>query len=213
MDCLANLDSIVVNQNIDAMEFFTSFSSNRKYSVRSNPKAEAILYAVQDNKFADRQIRPNYFFTIKVMTKGMTQVMHVDSPRPDAYFKQPRIEVYAPPGNMIAIVKLHSMACPRTLHVLKNKDSEVEYVINAPGGCCGGGSLYHVVDAKKKEVAQIEKIITGAFKEMYTGADDFKVNFKGLDNRTKTILLGTVFFLDGLFYERSRARKVIGVVY
>jgi len=64
--------------------------------------------------------------------------------------------------------------------------------------------LPQVVDAKKKEVAQIEKIITGAFKEMYTGADDFKVNFKGLDNRTKTILLGTVFFLvsisDQLYY-------------
>ncbi|XP_037720844.1 phospholipid scramblase 1-like [Drosophila subpulchrella] len=209
MDCLASLDSVIVNQKVDVMEFLTSFSSNRKYAVRSSPTAEPMLYAVQDNKFADRTIRPNYFFTIKVMTKGMTQLMHVDSPRPDAFFKQPRIEVYAPPGNMIAIVKLHHMNCPRTLHVLKTKDKEVEYVINAPGGCCSGGNLYSVVDAKKKEVAQIEKLFSGVFKEMYTAADDFRVNFKGLDNRTKTILLGTVFFLDGLFYERSAARKML----
>ncbi|XP_016966274.1 phospholipid scramblase 1-like isoform X2 [Drosophila biarmipes] len=207
MDSLSNLDIIFVNQQIDMQELFISFSSNRKYAVRGDPKAAPILYAVQDNKFRDRALKPNYFFTIKIMNSRMTEVMHVDSPRPDAYFTQPRIEVNAPPGNLIGIVKLHSMSCPRTLHILKPNQSkqEVEYVINAPG-TCGGGNLYHVMDMKNKEV---EKLFSGPFQELYTAADYFKVNCKGLDNRLKTILLGTVFFLDGLFYERSAARKIL----
>ncbi|KAH8361449.1 hypothetical protein KR084_002829 [Drosophila pseudotakahashii] len=209
MDCLSNLDSVIVNQRVDFQEVFTRFSKNRRYAVRASPKSDPILVAVQDNTFVDRVTKPNYLFTIRVLNTSSTQVMHVDRPKPDAYFRQPRVEVLAPPGNLIGVVKLHSFACPRTLHIMNTKD-QLEYVINNSNNCCGGFQAKFVVtDVHNKEIALIEKMFGGAVKEIYTDADNFKVNFKGLDTRTKALLLASVFFIDGLFFERTAVRKYL----
>nr|XP_016996037.2 phospholipid scramblase 3-like [Drosophila takahashii] len=209
MDCLSSLDSVLVNQQVDFQEVVIGFSRNRRYFVRAALKTDPILTAVQDNKFVDRVTKPNYMFTLRVMNPSSTQVMHIDRIKPDAYFKQPRVEVLAPPGNLIGVIKLHSFACPRTLHVMNTKD-QLEYVINNSNDCCGGFEAKFVVtDVHKKEIALIEKLFGGVIKEIYTDSDNYKVNFKGLDTRTKALLLASVFFIDGLFFETTAVRKFL----
>ena len=55
----------------------------------------------------------------------------------------------------------------------------------------------------EQEIARISKKWSGLLKEAYTDSDTFGVTFsKNLDNHSKYILLGAVFLIDFLYFEK-----------
>lgn len=121
-----------------------------------------------------------------------------------------KVEVQAPPGQVVGYVK-------QAWSILKPKyliqDASEQTVLKIEGPCCTcnicGDVEFQVYSADgETPVGQIRKQWSGIAKEMFTDADNFGITFPmDLDVNVKATLLGAVFLIDFMFFEKEQNKE------
>lgn len=198
LDCLVNLDSVMIYQKVDYGEVFLGFSSNRRYAIKSSPKDQPILYAVQDNGFWTREFGSKYNMTIRVINASKKDLMVVSKAKHHECCEGPKLDVFVPPGNKIGWVRYHEGCCWDHMEIHDPKEALLYKVIPYSSF---KDNKFKIEDRNHKVVGKILKKYAGFFQEVFTNADNFKVEFKDADIRTKALFLATVFYIDAIFHE------------
>ncbi|XP_016996034.3 phospholipid scramblase 1-like [Drosophila takahashii] len=206
LDCLVHLDSIMIYQKVDYLEVFVGFSSNRRYAIKSKPTDQPILYAVQDNGFWSREFKSKYNMTIRVINAAKTDLIIVSRAKHHDCCEGPKLDVFVPPGNKIGWIRYHQGCCWDHLEIHDPKGPLMYKVIPLSAW---KDNKFKVEDSNKKVVGKIIKMYAGFFQEAFTGADNFKVEFKDANIRSKALFLATVFFIDALYHEGYKMPIVV----
>ena len=118
-----------------------------------------------------------------------------------------RLQVHSPPGTIIGTIEQDWSLCIPEFSI---KDESGNKILRIEGPCCtfscfGKDVEFDVFSADSSDkVGKISKQWTGLAKEAFTDADNFGVNFPlDLDVKVKATLLGAVFLIDFMFFEKS----------
>jgi uncharacterized protein YxjI len=116
------------------------------------------------------------------------------------------IEVSAPPGNLIGVVQQEWSLC---IPIFSVKNANYETVLRIEGpfctiSCCGDVDFEVTAIDGETQVGKITKQWSGLVREMFTDSDHFGVTFPiDLDVKMKAVLLGALFLIDMMFFEKT----------
>ncbi|XP_076453825.1 phospholipid scramblase 1-like [Babylonia areolata] len=212
LEYLASVDQLLVKQKMEAFEAFTGFETNNKYQVL-NSLGQRVFMAVEDTCCCTRcccgSSRP---FDIKLMDNTKKEIVHLERPLRCEFCLfcccLQKLEVQAPPGNLIGYVKQAWDCCSRPRY--KIQDAGGETVLRISGPCCRCnicGDIEFEVTSEDGEthVGTISKQWSGLAKEIFTDADNFGVTFPlNMDVKTKATVLGAVFLIDFMYFEHDQ---------
>ncbi|ELT94807.1 hypothetical protein CAPTEDRAFT_227594 [Capitella teleta] len=210
LEYLTQIDQLLVHQQTEVLEAFTGFETNNKYEVK-NSMGQRVYFAAEDTNCCTRNICGNERpFEMAIMDNTGREVIHLSSPLRchSCWFPccLKKVEVQAPPGNVIGYVRQSWSICKPAYHI---QDANDETVLKIQGPCftcniCGDVEFQvHSADGDIP-VGQIRKQWTGIAKEMFTDADNFGITFPlDLDVNVKATLLGAIFLIDFMFFEKD----------
>jgi len=129
------------------------------------------------------------------------------------------MEAYAPDDTFIGEVS-QSFAIGRTSFDVNDANGDTQLEIKGPRTCCTCGILgiccgcrsvgFNIVDKDGEEIGLIRKELSGE-KDEITDADNFYITFpEGLPINQKIILIGGIFLLDYMFFEKPPRSKKDG---
>ncbi|XP_036354549.1 phospholipid scramblase 2-like isoform X1 [Octopus sinensis] len=216
LEYLTMVDQILIQQQVDALETFTSFESSNKYTVL-NSLGQQVYIAAEESELCMRQCLGSMRGFVMHMIDNMGQeVMKVTRELKIGagccWFAccnpcSLEVVVEAPVGKVIGKVK-QRCSFVRPLFDVMNENDEVVFKIQGPycmwaGPCCIGDQNFYVHSPDmSRKVATISKEFSGLVKEMFTKADNFGISFPmDLDVNMKATLLGSVFLIDFMYYE------------
>ena len=116
------------------------------------------------------------------------------------------MQVHSPPGTIIGSVEQNWSICLPKFTV---RDEDGNEVLRIVGPCCTsscfGDVEFEVMSLDSNEqVGKISKQWSGLLKEAFTDADNFGISFPmDLDVKIKATLLGAVFLIDFMFFEKA----------
>lgn len=208
---LSTLDQLIVKQQMEMLEMFIDFETSNKYKIK-NIHGQTIFLAAEDTDCCSRNcfgsLRP---FDMKIMDNAKNEMIHLYRPLAcdGCCFPCSRqsMEVSCPPGTVIgSLEKEWSILTPKFLV----KDASGQTVLKIEGPLCTmamcGTVEFEVLSADgSTQVGKISKNWSGIGREMFTDADTFGISFPmDLDVKIKAVLLGAVFLIDYLYFERSK---------
>ncbi|XP_055341389.1 phospholipid scramblase 1-like [Paramacrobiotus metropolitanus] len=210
LEYLALLDQLLIQQEVELLEVFTSCEGANKYRIK-NAMAQQVYYAEETTDCLTRQccgnMRP---FDLRVLDNAMNEVIRVHRPYRCksccCFCCLQVLEVTAPPGTVIGyVVQEWSFCIPK--FKIENSNHEVMLRIEGPvcTSSCFGNVEFQVLSSDgKTQVGKISKQWSGVLKEMFTDADNFGIQFpKDLDVHMKGTLLGACFLIDFMFFENN----------
>ena len=115
-------------------------------------------------------------------------------------------QVHSPPGTIIGKIEQDWSLCFPNFTI---RDASGNPVLRIEGPLCTwscfGDVEFEVLSiGSGQQVGKISKQWTGLVKEAFTDADNFGVSFPlDLDVKVKATLLGAVFLIDFMFFEKS----------
>ena len=115
-------------------------------------------------------------------------------------------QVHSPPGTIIGKIEQDWSLCFPNFTI---RDASDNPVLRIEGPLCTwscfGDVEFEVLSiGSGQQVGKISKQWTGLVKEAFTDADNFGVSFPlDLDVKVKATLLGAVFLIDFMFFEKS----------
>jgi hypothetical protein len=73
---------------------------------------------------------------------------------------------------------------------------------------------FPIIDRQNQEIGNISKKWQGLFKEGFTDADSFAIDFGSLDSHSahKTIVFSTAISIDFDYFENNNGTSVLGLV-
>ena len=115
-------------------------------------------------------------------------------------------QVHSPPGTIVGTIEQDWSLC---LPQFTIRDASGNPVLKIEGPFCTwscfGDVEFEVQSLEGQQVGKISKQWTGLLKEAFTDADNFGVSFPlDLDVKIKATLLGAVFLIDFMFFEKSQ---------
>ncbi|XP_039445017.1 phospholipid scramblase 2-like isoform X7 [Culex pipiens pallens] len=209
LEYLTSIDQLLVHQKVELLEAFTGFETANKYTVK-NTLGQKVYWAVEDTDCCTRNCcGPARPFDMKVLDFYQNEVLHFNRPLRCQSCCFPcclqELEVSAPPGNVIGTVEQNwSIFTPQ----FSIKDTSGNTVLRIEGPFCTfsicGDVEFKVVTTNGDQVGKISKQWSGIAREMFTDADHFGINFPmDLDVRVKATLLGALFLIDYMFFEKK----------
>ncbi|KAL1399911.1 hypothetical protein pipiens_007860 [Culex pipiens pipiens] len=209
LEYLTSIDQLLVHQKVELLEAFTGFETANKYTVK-NTLGQKVYWAVEDTDCCTRNCcGPARPFDMKVLDFYQNEVLHFNRPLRCQSCCFPcclqELEVSAPPGNVIGTVEQNwSIFTPQ----FSIKDTSGNTVLRIEGPFCTfsicGDVEFKVVTNDGNQVGKISKQWSGIAREMFTDADHFGINFPmDLDVRVKATLLGALFLIDYMFFEKK----------
>ncbi|XP_038115325.1 phospholipid scramblase 2 isoform X2 [Culex quinquefasciatus] len=209
LEYLTSIDQLLVHQKVELLEAFTGFETANKYTVK-NTLGQKVYWAVEDTDCCTRNCcGPARPFDMKVLDFYQNEVLHFNRPLRCQSCCFPcclqELEVSAPPGNVIGMVEQNwSIFTPQ----FSIKDTSGNTVLRIEGPFCTfsicGDVEFKVVTNDGNQVGKISKQWSGIAREMFTDADHFGINFPmDLDVRVKATLLGALFLIDYMFFEKK----------
>uniref|UniRef100_A0A5F8G4L8 Phospholipid scramblase n=1 Tax=Monodelphis domestica TaxID=13616 RepID=A0A5F8G4L8_MONDO len=164
---------------------------------------------LEENDFCTRNccgsLRP---FVIKILDYSSHEVIHIERPLKCASCYFPcclqKLEIQSPPGSPIGYIvqKWHPFLPKFT--VLNERHEKVltivgPYIVSS----CFSNIDFNIKSLNEKViVGKITKQWSGFFKETFTDADNFSIQFPlDLDVKMKAVMLGACFLIDLLFFE------------
>lgn len=214
LEYLTQIDQLLVHQQVELLEAFTGFETNNKYEIK-NSMGQRVYFAAEDTCCCTRNCcgseRP---FEIKICDNTGREVIHLDSPlRCDTCWFPcclKKVEVQAPPGQTIGYVRQAWSICKPKFKIMNAEDEQV-LVIEGPCftcNICGDVEFQIFANDGTTHVGQIRKQWSGIVKEMFTDADNFGVTFPlDLDVKVKATLLGAIFLIDFMFFEKEQNKE------
>ena len=109
-------------------------------------------------------------------------------------------------GKELGTLSLENTCFVPTINVKDGGDNQVFTIVSDFCQCsCGEDIEYRILSVQGEEVGSITKQYNGFFKEMFTDADNYLINFPvGIDMNKKALLLGASLMIDFLFYETKK---------
>ncbi|XP_041355691.1 phospholipid scramblase 2-like [Gigantopelta aegis] len=210
LEYLTMVDQLLIHQKAEILEALTGFETSNKYVIK-NSLGQQIYYAVEDTDCCTRNIcgrkRP---FDMKILDNAQNEVIHLYRPLRCTMCCFPcclqKIVVEAPPGQVVGYVSQCWYLCYPHFTV-KDSQQNPFFKINGPlCQCSMCGDVEYKINTfdGAVHVGQINKQWSGVLKEQFTDADNFSISFPlNLDVTMKAVLLGAVFLLDYMFFEKG----------
>uniref|UniRef100_A0A182WKA7 Phospholipid scramblase n=1 Tax=Anopheles minimus TaxID=112268 RepID=A0A182WKA7_9DIPT len=209
LEYLTAIDQLLVHQKVELLEAFTGFETANKYTIK-NTLGQKVYWAMEDTGCCNRMCcGAARAFDMKVLDTFQNEVLHFNRPLRCSSCWFPcclqTMEVTAPPGNVIGYVEQDwSILTPQ----FSIKDQNGETVLKISGPFCTfsicGDVEFEVLSTNGTQVGKISKQWSGLGRELFTDADHFGINFPmDLDVRVKATLLGALFLIDYMFFEKS----------
>lgn len=218
LEYLTQLNHLIVKQKVELAEVFLSFETKNKYVVK-NAMGQPVYRAKEDTDCCTRNccgpIRP---FNMMILDNFEKEVIHLHRPLRCQSCWCPcclqSLEVSSPPGNVIGKVEQNwSILGPK--FSVKDANGETGLIIKGPFctyAMCGDVEFKVMTPDGSTEVGKISKQWTGLLREAFTDADNFGISFPmDLDVRAKATLLGAMFLIDFMFFEKSRNEESDGL--
>jgi len=211
LNCLAQVDHLIVRQKRKTVEMFTSWSSKNKYDISDNAGTE-LFKAEEHSETWDRQCW-GAARAFDMMIEDLQGNVLIQLNRPFAYCDQD-MSVWSPPENNIGSIT-QEWAAWSPKYTVKDQEGNVAFIIEGPHECCycscGEDIEFKVYTADgATEIGKVSKKWRGFFSEaiIIDGCDIFGINFpKDLDVTKKALLLGATFLIDYNFFERNSKGK------
>merc|ERR1739848_689421 len=219
LDVLLNVDHLLVKQKWELMEALFGCEGKNKYKIKNSAGVE-LFKAKEDTDCCTRNcLGPNRPFDMEICDLGENEVIHLYRPLRCTSCLFPCflqvMEVYSPPGNLIGTVEQEWSVCEPKYSV-KDTQGNVALTIEGPictFSICGSDVEFKVLSPDgSTEVGKISKQWTGLLKEAFTDADNFGISFPmDLDVRMKATLLGALFLIDFMFFEKKQNEEQDGL--
>ena len=194
---LEAVDALVVTQQKEWAEMLTGYETRNKYAVLDASGKLLYLAAEVEGSFWLRNIfksiRP---FTINIMTPDGNRVLALQ--RPLRFFLH-KLDIFDSGLTRLGTVQRRFSILRRHYSVLDGLGHEVFQLF---------GPILHpwtfIIRIPGSEIGKITKKWSGLFKEAFTKADNFGVTVPAeLDVNRKSLLLGAVFLIDFVHFERG----------
>lgn len=209
LEYLTQVDQLLVQQKVELLEAFTGFETSNRYKVKNN-FGQIIYKAKEDTSCCNRMCcGSNRPFDLRILDQSDREVIHLYRPyRCDSCwfpcFLQ-TMEVTASGTRCGSIDQAWSICKP----IFKIRDASGNTVLRIEGPCCtfsicGDVSFDVLSKDGNTHVGRISKKWSGLAREMFTDADHFGISFPDdLDVNIKAVLLGAVFLIDFMFFEKA----------
>ena len=197
MEELEAVDALVVTQEKEWAEILTGYEASNRYSVSDAAGERVFLAAEVKGSFLLRNIfksvRP---FTINIMTPDGNRVLALQ--RPLRFFFH-KVDVFDSGWSRLGTVQRRFSILRRRYSISDGLGNEIFELF---------GPILHpwtfVIRIPGSEIGKITKKWSGLLKEAFTKADNFGVTFPAeLDVNRKSLLLGAVFLIDFVHFERG----------
>lgn len=218
LEYLTQVDQLLVKQQVELLEAFTGFETANKYKVQ-NSMGQQIYFAAEDTDCCTRNccgpLRP---FDMKILDTSQNEVIHLNRPLACTSCCCPcclqSLEVSSPPGTVIGTIKQEwSILKPK--FTVRNASDDVILRIEGPFctySICGDVEFQVMSADGDVQVGKISKQWTGLVKEAFTDTDNFGISFPlDLDVKMKATLLGAVFLIDFMFFEKQGNKENDGL--
>lgn len=195
MDKLKNAEALVVRQKKEWGEILTGFETKNKYAVM-DASGQELYFAAEESSFLARFFlkifRP---FSVHVVNRDGRHVIKGVKPF-RFYFHE--MEVLDGEGRIIGKICRRFSLLTKKFEIRDHQDLVV-CELEAP--------FFHPwtfkIGSNGSEVGEIVKKWSGLGKEMFTDADNFSVKFPlGADVSRKALLLGALFLIDMVYFEK-----------
>ncbi|KAF5289905.1 hypothetical protein FQR65_LT11716 [Abscondita terminalis] len=212
LEYLQTIDQLLVHQKVELLEMFTGFETQNKYSIK-NSLGQKVFYAGENSDCCTRNCcGPLRSFEMRIYDNYKNHVMSFQRPFACMSCWCPcclqSMEISSPPGTIIgSIEQKWSIIFP--IFNVKNANGDVIFRIEGPFctlSCCGSDVDFNIFTADgETKIGKISKQWSGLLKEAFTDTDNFGVSFPiDLDVRLKATLLGALFLIDFMFFEKTR---------
>uniref|UniRef100_A0A2K6SPT4 Phospholipid scramblase n=1 Tax=Saimiri boliviensis boliviensis TaxID=39432 RepID=A0A2K6SPT4_SAIBB len=206
LEYLSQIDTILINQQIEPVEVLLRFESNNKYEIK-NSFGQRIYFAAEDSHFCSRNCcGPSRPFTLRITDNLGQEVITVERPLRCSSCCCPcclqEIEIQAPPGVPIGYVTQTWYPYLKKFTIQNQKGEDV-LKMSGPCimcSCCGGDVDFEITSLDEQiVVGRISKHWTGILREAFTDADNFGIYFpRNLDVKMKAVLIGACFLIVSL---------------
>ena len=196
MKALDSANTLVVSQKKEWGEILSGFETKNRYVVLSEMGNE-LYYAAEKSSFLLRMflkaLRP---FEIIVARADGSTVLNLE--RPFRFFFH-KLDVRDAQGKLLGTIEREFSLLRRLYRIYSSRGMEMFRLY---------GPLLHPwtfeIRENDRQVGKITKKWSGLAKEAFTDADNFAVEMPpGKDAETKSVLLGAVFLIDFVHFERS----------
>ena len=196
MEKLKHIDALLVRQKKEWGEILTGFETKNKYTV-NDITGNQLYWAAEESSFLSRmflkKMRP---FNIHILSRQGERVLKFS--RPFRFFIH-EISVFDLNSRQLGTIKQKFAIFSKRFIVRDEQGREIYSIF---------GPFFHPWTFKilqnDTEVGKISKKWSGFGKEIFTDADNFNVAFRpGIDVNKKAVLLGALFLIDMLYFEKS----------
>lgn len=223
LEYLSQIDQLLIHQQIELLELVTKWETPNKYQIK-NSLGQPVLFASEESGLCMRQCcGTNRGFVMHIANNFSMEVIRVIRDYKCCAGTrgccscsrccQMEVSVEAPVGEVIGYVRQQCSLCIPSF-VVQNASGEDMFNISGPccqcqTVCCPKDITFTVSSAHGgHDIGRVYKQWSGFVREVATDADNFGVSFPmDLDVRMKALLLGSVFLIDFMFFERNRTKK------
>ena len=218
LEYLMQVDQLLVHQQVELLEAFTGFETSNKYEIK-NSLGQVMYFAMEDSDCCTRNCcGPERPFDMRILDNSQREVIHLERPlrcsSSCCICCLQEITIFSPPGCVIGGVKQECDLCYPKFEVC-NEQGECVLKIEGPCVTCNfcNDVEFLVLTLTGQVIGKISKQWSGLVKEYFTDADMFGIQFPiDLDVKTKACLLGAVFLIDFMFFEKtSNENERLGV--
>ncbi|GAB1601499.1 phospholipid scramblase 1-like [Argonauta hians] len=218
LEYLTMIDQLLMKQKVELLEAVTSFECANKYALL-NSVGQQIYFAGEESDVCARQCCAGARGFVMHITDNMGQeVIRVNREFKcwagccwcaDSDSCAYDLTVEAPVGQAIGKVRQTSSYF-RPKYSVTTMDDDVLFRIIGPtcvcdGPCFTNDQVFKIYDRdESQQMGTISKQYAGFVNELFTSADNFAVTFPmNLDVKKKATLIGALFLIDFMFFERS----------
>ncbi len=196
MNALDSANTLIVSQKKEWGEILSGFETKNRYVVLSEMGNE-LYYAAEKSSLLLRlflkALRP---FEIIVARADGSTVLNLERPFRFYFHK---MDVRDAQGKLLGTIEREFSLLRRLYRITNSTGMEI---------CRLYGPLFHPwtfeIRENDRQVGKITKKWSGLAKEAFTDADNFAIEMPpGKDVETKSVLLGAVFLIDFVHFERS----------
>lgn len=219
LEYLAQIDQVLVHQQVEVVEVLTGFQMENKYQIK-NSLGQQVYFAAEESSVSQRLFcGPARGFVIHIVDNNGQEVTRVTrefkccggcSCCANCGSCALEIQIEAPVGQVVGIARqLQSCVTPR-FSIMDSNQQQVFYVEGptciCQGICCTADVDFRIYTADRAhEVGKLSKQWSGYVKEAITNANNFGVSFPmDLDVRMKATLIGTLFLIDFMYFEHKK---------
>lgn len=198
MERLNGLDAIAVKQKKEWGEILTGWETRNRYGVMTGQGMEICLAVEEPGMFLSRMFLSSWRpFNMSISSPDGTPILKLKRPFRWIFHE---VSVSAASGETLGTVRREFDWFRRIYDVFDPNGMPLLKIV---------GPFFHPwtfnVFQGDHQIGRISKKWSGLGKEMFTDADNFGITFPpDLDVKAKALLLGALFLIDFVHFERSK---------